>query len=83
MSGLMPMKMGWLCQRLPSFPKHCFPFFLTKDEDLTNDLKHAVTALRCTAKHSTQFYTITIYLFLPHCTFWILLGEQWGEEHPQ
>lgn len=48
----------------PSFSQTLFSsFFLTKDEDLSNDLKYAVTALRCTAKHSTQFYIVTIYLF--------------------
>lgn len=68
----------------PSFSQTLFSsFFLTKDEDLSNDLKYAVTALRCTAKHSTQFYIVTIYLFLPCYTFLILLGEQWGEGCPQ
>lgn len=75
---LLPMEMGWPCLSPPALSKHCFPFVTKKLKILSSALKCTVTALLCTANHSTPFHVIIIYAFLPHYTFLILLVGGWG-----
>lgn len=73
-AGCCPWRWGG-CARDCSFSQTLFSFFfLTKHEDLSNDLKYAVTSLRCTAKHSTSFtLSLFIYFYLV-----ILFAPAWG-----